>query len=177
MAFVPEDRRKQGLVIQGSVARNVAAVIRRGLTTAGVLTEGAESRASGPWAARLRVKTNALDMAATTMSGGNQQKVVIAKWLATQPRLLIIDEPTRGIDVGTKAEVHRLLSDLAGQGMAILMISSELPEVLGMADRVLVVCEGRITADLDRADATPERVMHAATHRDSNGSAKAVQPA
>jgi rhamnose transport system ATP-binding protein len=181
MAFVPEDRRKQGLVVQESIARNVASVIRRGLTTAGVLTGGAESRASGPWAARLQVKTNALDMAATTMSGGNQQKVVIAKWLATEPKLLIIDEPTRGIDVGTKAEVHRLLSDLAGQGMAILMISSELPEVLGMADRVLVVCEGRITADLDREAATPERVMHAATHRaddqDSNGSAKEAQPA
>ena len=164
MAFVPEDRRKQGLVIQSSVARNVASVIRRGLSTAGLLTGGAEIRASGPWAARLQVKTGALDMAATTMSGGNQQKVVIAKWLATEPRLLIIDEPTRGIDVGTKAEVHRLLSDLAGQGMAILMISSELPEVLGMADRVLVVCEGRITAELSRAEATPERVMHAATH-------------
>ncbi len=82
------------------------------------------------------------------MSGGNQQKVVIAKWLATEPRLLIIDEPTRGIDVGTKAEVHRLLSELAGEGLAILMISSELPEVLGMADRVLVVCEGRLTADI-----------------------------
>ncbi len=89
------------------------------------------------------------------MSGGNQQKVVIAKWLATEPRLLIIDEPTRGIDVGTKAEVHRLLSELAGQGMAILMISSELPEVLGMADRVLVVCEGHLTADIARDDATP----------------------
>ena len=110
------------------------------------------------------MKTSALDMNAATMSGGNQQKVVIAKWLATKPKLLIIDEPTRGIDVGTKAEVHRLLSELAGQGLAILMISSELPEVLGMADRVLVVCEGRITADLDRADATPEAVMHAATH-------------
>jgi rhamnose transport system ATP-binding protein len=97
------------------------------------------------------------------MSGGNQQKVVLAKWLATNPKLLIIDEPTRGIDVGTKAEVHRLLSDLAGQGLAILMISSELPEVLGMADRVLVVCEGRITAELSREEATPEAVMHAAT--------------
>ena len=97
------------------------------------------------------------------MSGGNQQKVVIAKWLATNPRLLIIDEPTRGIDVGTKAEVHRLLSELAGQGIAILMISSELPEVLGMADRVLVVREGQITADIDRADATPESVMTFAT--------------
>ena len=123
-----------------------------------------ENRAAGPWAGRLEVKTSALDMTAATMSGGNQQKVVIAKWLATDPKLLIIDEPTRGIDVGTKAEVHRLLSELAGQGLAILMISSELPEVLGMADRVLVVCEGRITADLDRADATPEAVMHAATH-------------
>ncbi len=165
MAFIPEDRRKQGLVIDASVTRNVAGVIRSGLARAGLITQRAEGRAAGPWAARLEVKTNALDMNASTMSGGNQQKVVIAKWLATNPRLLVIDEPTRGIDVGTKSEVHRLLSELAGQGLAILMISSELPEVLGMADRVLVVCEGRITADLDRTEATPETVMHAATHQ------------
>jgi rhamnose transport system ATP-binding protein len=163
MAFIPEDRRKQGLVIDASVSRNVAGVIRGRLSRMGILTQRAESQAAEPWAGRLEVKTNALDMNATTMSGGNQQKVVIAKWLATEPRLLIIDEPTRGIDVGTKAEVHRLLSELAGQGMAILMISSELPEVLGMADRVLVVCEGRLTADIDRDDATPENVMLAAT--------------
>jgi rhamnose transport system ATP-binding protein len=164
MALVPEDRRKQGLVTESSVARNVAGVIRRGLTSAGLLTGRAENRAAGPWAGRLEVKTSSLDMNAATMSGGNQQKVVIAKWLATEPKLLIIDEPTRGIDVGTKSEVHRLLSDLAGQGMAILMISSELPEVLGMADRILVVCEGRITAELDRDEATPETVMFAATN-------------
>ncbi|MFP5252542.1 MAG: sugar ABC transporter ATP-binding protein [Actinomycetes bacterium] len=163
MAFVPEDRRKQGLVTEASVARNVAAVVRSNLTRAGLLTGSAESRAAGPWAGKLEVKTSALDMSAATMSGGNQQKVVIAKWLATNPRLLIIDEPTRGIDVGTKAEVHRLLSELAGRGMAILMISSELPEVLGMADRVLVVCEGRLTADIPRGEATPENVMRAAT--------------
>ncbi|MGA9746598.1 MAG: sugar ABC transporter ATP-binding protein [Nocardioides sp.] len=163
MAFVPEDRRKQGLVVEASVARNIAGVIRGGLTRAGLLSGSAEAQSAGPWAGRLEVKTGALDMNATTMSGGNQQKVVIAKWLATDPRLLIIDEPTRGIDVGTKAEVHRLLSELAGQGMAILMISSELPEVLGMADRVLVVCEGRITADIPRDEATPENVMRAAT--------------
>jgi rhamnose transport system ATP-binding protein len=163
MAFVPEDRRQQGLVTEGSVARNITGVIRSGLTHAGLLTSSAENAAAAPWAGKLAVKTGALDMHATTMSGGNQQKVVIAKWLATNPRLLIIDEPTRGIDVGTKAEVHRLLSELAGQGMAILMISSELPEVLGMADRVLVVREGEITADIDRADATPESVMTAAT--------------
>jgi rhamnose transport system ATP-binding protein len=163
MAFVPEDRRQQGLVTEASVARNVAGVIRRGLSRAGILTGGAESRAAGPWAGKLEVKTSALDMTAATMSGGNQQKVVIAKWLATNPRVLIIDEPTRGIDVGTKAEVHRLISELAGEGLAILMISSELPEVLRMADRVLVVCEGRLTADIAREDATPENVMHAAT--------------
>jgi rhamnose transport system ATP-binding protein len=163
IAFVPEDRRHQGLVIQGSIGKNIASVIRGRLDKAGFLTVGAEYKAARPWAARLEVKTNALDMTAATMSGGNQQKVVIAKWLATSPKLLIIDEPTRGIDVGTKAEVHRLLSELAGQGLAILMISSELPEVLGMADRVLVVCEGRITADIPRDQATPENVMAAAT--------------
>jgi rhamnose transport system ATP-binding protein len=163
MAFVPEDRRKQGLVTEASVAGNVAGVIRTRLATAGFLTQRAENRAGAPWAGRLHVKTSALSATAATMSGGNQQKVVIAKWLATEPRLLIIDEPTRGIDVGTKAEVHRLLSELAGQGMAILMISSELPEVLGMADRVLVVNEGRLSADIPRAEATPENVMRAAT--------------
>jgi len=163
IAFVPEDRRQQGLVVDSTVAHNIAGVIRRNLSKAGLLTTAAENNAVRPWASRLEVKTNALDMPATTMSGGNQQKVVIAKWLATEPQLLIIDEPTRGIDVGTKSEVHRLLSELAGQGLAVLMISSELPEVLGMADRVLVVCEGRITAELDRSEATPESVMAAAT--------------
>ncbi len=163
MAFVPEDRRKQGLVTESSVAGNIAGVIRTKLSRAGLLTHRSENRASAPWAEMLEVKTSALDMSAATMSGGNQQKVVIAKWLATEPSLLIIDEPTRGIDVGTKSEVHRLLSELAGEGLAILMISSELPEVLGMADRVLVVCEGRITADISADEATAENVMRAAT--------------
>ncbi len=117
------------------------------------------------------MKGSALDTEVGTYSGGNQQKVVLAKWLASEPRVLIVDEPTRGIDVGTKAEVHRLLSQLAGEGMGILMISSELPEVLGMADRVLVMREGRLTATLDRADATPESVMRAATHGGASGAA------
>jgi rhamnose transport system ATP-binding protein len=171
MAFIPEDRRRQGLITEASVADNITSVIRKNLTSAGLITRAQENKAAGPWAARLEVKTNALDMAAKTMSGGNQQKVVVAKWLASKPDLLIIDEPTRGIDIGTKAEVHRLLSELAGQGMAILMISSELPEVLGMADRVLVVCEGRLTAEMSRDEATPERVMHAATATAAQGAA------
>lgn len=165
MALVPEDRRQQGLVLESSVAHNIGAAIRRRLQKLGIITRATENRTAGPWAGRLQVKTAAMSMTAATMSGGNQQKVAIAKWLATDPKLLIIDEPTRGIDIGTKSEVHRLLSQLAGEGMAILMISSELPEVLGMADRVLAVSEGRITAVLDREDATPEKVMHAATAR------------
>jgi rhamnose transport system ATP-binding protein len=99
----------------------------------------------------------------STLSGGNQQKVVLAKWLARKPALLIIDEPTRGIDVGTKAEVHRLLDELVHQGIGVLMISSELPEVLGMADRVLVVHEGRLVAEFPRSEANEASIMRAAT--------------
>jgi rhamnose transport system ATP-binding protein len=98
-----------------------------------------------------------------TLSGGNQQKAVLAKWLARKPKLLIVDEPTRGIDVGTKAEVHRLLSELAAQGVAVLMISSELPEVLGMADRIVVLFEGRVMRELARAEADEAVIMRAAT--------------
>ncbi|ROP60935.1 sugar ABC transporter ATP-binding protein [Curtobacterium sp. ZW137] len=164
IGFVPEDRRKQGLVLDSSVARNTTLAIRESLARWGFLRSRDENAAAALWASRLEVKTNALDTLVGTLSGGNQQKVVIAKWLATAPKLLVIDEPTRGIDVGTKSEVHRLISELAGQGLAILMISSELPEVLGMADRVLVVREGRITARFDQSDATSENVMYAATH-------------
>ncbi|MCU1404824.1 MAG: D-xylose transporter ATP-binding protein [Glaciihabitans sp.] len=163
IALVPEDRRKQGLVLDSSVSRNITMAIQKRLTKAGVLTDRSENSAARIWASRLEVKTNALDTVAGTLSGGNQQKVVLGKWLATNPKVLIIDEPTRGIDVGTKSEVHRLLSQLASEGMGILMISSELPEVLGMADRVLVMREGRITAEISRADATSESVMFAAT--------------
>jgi rhamnose transport system ATP-binding protein len=163
MGFVPEDRRKQGLVMDLSVERNAALTLRNRLARFGLINGRAERRAAAVWTKRLQVKTGSPEFKVSTLSGGNQQKVVLAKWLATEPKFLIVDEPTRGIDVGTKSEVHRLLSDLAGKGIAILMISSELPEVLGMADRVLVMHEGRITAELDRADATPESIMHAAT--------------
>ncbi len=165
IGFVPEDRRAQGLVLDAAIATNITDAIRDTLVAAGgVITRARENDAAQTWAKALEVKAPSLDTPAGNLSGGNQQKVVLAKWLATQPRLLIIDEPTRGIDVGTKSEVHRRMSELAGQGLAILMISSELPEVLGMADRVLVMHEGRLTADLSRADATPETVMFAATH-------------
>ena len=104
-----------------------------------------------------------VDQLAQSLSGGNQQKVVIAKWLATSPRVLILDEPTRGVDIGAKVEVHRIVSDLAASGLGIILISSDLPEVLAMSDRILVLHEGRVTAEIARSDATEERVMFAAT--------------
>lgn len=163
IAFVPEDRRKQGLVMEMSIQQNITLTLRNALARFGLISGSIEQEAAQEWASKLQVKAGSLRDDATTLSGGNQQKVVLAKWLATDPRLLIVDEPTRGIDVGTKAEVHRIISDLAGRGVAILMISSELPEVIGMADRVLVMREGRLTAEIDSRDATPEGVMHAAT--------------
>ncbi|MFB8386703.1 sugar ABC transporter ATP-binding protein [Microbacterium sp. NPDC055910] len=163
IALVPEDRRRQGLVLDDGVARNITLAIRGKLAKWGLIWNGLENQAAKTWASRLEVKTAALDAETGTLSGGNQQKVVLGKWLATDPVVLIVDEPTRGIDVGTKSEVHRLLSELAQQGLAILMISSELPEVLGMADRVLVMREGRLTGEFSRDEATPEAVMFAAT--------------
>ncbi len=163
MALVPEDRRQQGLVMELSVERNANLTRRWALSRLGLLNRRTERANAHRWTDILRVKTATVTAPVSTLSGGNQQKVVLAKWLATGPQVLIVDEPTRGIDVGTKAEVHRLLSELAGNGVAVLMVSSELPEVLGMADRVLVMHEGRLTGELDRASADEESVMSAAT--------------
>ncbi|MBA3261908.1 MAG: sugar ABC transporter ATP-binding protein [Thermoleophilaceae bacterium] len=163
IAFVPEDRRLQGLVMDLSIARNATLTRMRALTRLGLIRAGAENRLAREWAERLNLRFHRLEDPVAFLSGGNQQKVVLAKWLATEPKLLILDEPTRGIDVGTKSEVHRLMSELAGSGVAVLMISSELPEVLGMADRVLVMHEGRVTQELNRDDANEERVIRAAT--------------
>jgi rhamnose transport system ATP-binding protein len=162
MALVPEDRRQQGLVMDLSIQRNVTLPRSGALASLGFLWGGGERKEAAHWTKRLQTKYRSLSDAAGTLSGGNQQKVVLAKWLATKPRVLIVDEPTRGIDVGTKAEVHRLMSELAADGVAVLMVSSELPEVLGMADRVLVMREGRIVAEIPRAQATEESVMYAA---------------
>jgi len=165
LALVPEDRRQQGLVMEMSIERNIGLTGLRSLRRGPVISRAAERARARDWAVRLRLKFAGLGDGVGVLSGGNQQKVVLAKWLATEPSVLIVDEPTRGIDVGTKAEVHRLLSELAGQGIAVLMISSDLPEVLGMADRVLVMHEGRITAEIPRTEATEESVMSAATGR------------
>jgi rhamnose transport system ATP-binding protein len=163
IGFVPEDRRQQGLIMDYGIDHNVALAsmtrLRRGL----LLFRSSERTLAAEWAMKLQLKFSRLSDPANTLSGGNQQKVVLAKWLSCKPSLIIVDEPTRGIDVGTKAEVHRIIDSLAASGVAVLMISSELPEVLGMADRVLVMREGRLTAQIDRADANETSIMMAAT--------------
>ena len=163
IGLVPEDRRQQGLVMDFSIERNIALASLDTVQRGGLIFRGAERSFARDWALRLQLKYARLSNPVWTLSGGNQQKTVLAKWLGRKPRLLIVDEPTRGIDVGTKAEVHRLLSELAAQGVAVLMISSELPEVLGMADRIVVLFEGRVTREFVRADADEDAIMRAAT--------------
>ncbi len=163
VAMVPEDRREQGLILDLSIERNATLPRLGAVSRWGVVRRAKERSTARSWAERLGVKHGKLSDPVATLSGGNQQKVVLGKWLATEPAVLIVDEPTRGIDVGAKVEVHALLSELAAAGIAVLMISSELSEVLGMADRVLVMHEGRLTAELSKEDATEEKVLHAAT--------------
>ncbi|GAA4435322.1 sugar ABC transporter ATP-binding protein [Phytohabitans houttuyneae] len=171
VALVPEDRRQQGLVMELSIERNATLTRRWSLSRLGLLGPRTEREDAYKWTRRLQVKAGHLSDPVSTLSGGNQQKVVLAKWLSTDPKVLIVDEPTRGIDVGTKAEVHRLMSQLAVEGVAVLMVSSELPEVLGMADRVLVMHEGRLVEEITRDRADEESVMLAATGQHSGDAA------
>jgi ribose transport system ATP-binding protein len=162
VGFLPEDRKTQGLVLELAVSRNLALPSTRRLSRLGVVDAGAEKALAGRWVEELRVKTPGLDQKVVLLSGGNQQKVVLGKWLAADVDVLIMDEPTRGIDVGAKVEIYQLMNRLTAQGAGILMISSELPEVLGMSDRILVMRQGRVAAEIDAAGATQEKVLGAA---------------
>jgi rhamnose transport system ATP-binding protein len=169
IGFVPEDRRQHGLVMELSTPRNIALASLARLRRGGLISARTERDFGVSWAKRLQVKYGRPSSPVAMLSGGNQQKVVLAKWMAREPSLLIVDEPTRGIDIGTKTEVHRLLSTLAGEGVAVLMISSELPEVLTLADRVLVMREGRLAASLSREEATQEAIVSAGTGQRTPG--------
>jgi rhamnose transport system ATP-binding protein len=162
VGLVPEDRRQQGLVMDMSIQQNVALASLGRLRKGGLIRASAERAMASDWATRLKIRHGRLTDPVSTLSGGNQQKVVLAKWLGRKPSVLIVDEPTRGIDVGTKAEVHHLLTDLARSGVAVLMISSELPEVLGVSDRIHVMREGELVAEFSHDDASEEAIMSAA---------------
>lgn len=168
IAYVPEDRGLQGLVRPMAIRKNVSMATIEKLSSGIFIKARAEVERAREAVRRFGIRCRDIDQPVSELSGGNQQKVVIAKWLETEPKVLILDEPTRGVDVGAKAEIHTIMGELVKRGVAILMISSELPEVLGMSDRVLVMSGGRVTAEIDRADATPERVGAAMTaHRDA----------
>ncbi|HLI06482.1 MAG TPA: sugar ABC transporter ATP-binding protein [Ktedonobacteraceae bacterium] len=166
IAYVPEDRHQQGLVMNFSIAANVTLPILQKVSRLGLVDPRREQKLASAYAGQLRVRSTGVEQLVSALSGGNQQKVVLGKWLATNPSVLILDEPTRGIDVGAKSEVHRIISELAAHGLAIILISSDLPEVLAMADRVIVLHEGHITGEFARSEATQERVMFAATGQD-----------
>jgi rhamnose transport system ATP-binding protein len=163
IAYVPEDRQHQGLLMPLSVMRNITLPTLPQFAQLGWLRGSGERAVAEDYVERLRIILRQVEQPVAELSGGNQQKVVLSKWLQTRPRIIILDEPTRGIDVGAKAEVHRLMGELAAQGIAVLMISSELPEVLAMSDHVLVMREGRLVADLDKSQMSAERIMAAAT--------------
>jgi len=162
-ALLTEDRKLSGLFPCLSVLENMEMAVLPHFVGNGFVHQKALRALCEDMCKKLRVKTPSLEQCIDTLSGGNQQKALLARWLMTNPRVLILDEPTRGIDVGAKAEIYRLISLLASEGMAVIMISSELPEVLGMSDRVMVMHEGEMMGTLDRADATQERVMHLAS--------------
>ena len=162
IGYVPEDRRRHGVVLEMSIAANASLANLRSVARYGLIDRALEASAAAAFVDRLRIKTASLDAEAGALSGGNQQKVALARWLATKPSVLVLDEPTQGVDVGAKAEIHQLISELARGGLAILLISSELPEVLGMSDRVAVMHAGTVAGVLDRAEATQGAILHLA---------------
>jgi L-arabinose transport system ATP-binding protein len=159
VGYTPEDRKREGLVLNRSVLENASMTVLRRLTRFRFIRARAERRLVGGFVERLRVQTPSLDQEVGKLSGGNQQKVVLARWLAARPKVLFLDEPTRGIDVGAKAEIYRLIDGLATEGLGIVMISSELPEILGLCDRIYVMQAGRITGELSGSAATEESVL------------------
>ena len=165
IALVTEDRKAKGLHLDASIRANVTLPSLSRLSRLGIRSARAETRMADEAVRRLGVRCTGIEQVAATLSGGNQQKVVIGKWLATRPRVLLLDEPTRGIDVGAKQEIYDLVRGLAGEGLAIVMVSSELPELLLLADRIMVVAEGRRTGMLARAEASEEAVMQLAAPR------------
>jgi rhamnose transport system ATP-binding protein len=168
MAYLPEDRQHQGVILPMNITNNITLPILDQFVKMGLVDTGKEARVAKKNADMLDVRASGLWKKVMQLSGGNQQKVVLAKWLATNPQVLILDEPTRGIDVGAKASVHRFMSELVSQGIGIMMISSELPEILGMSDRIIVMHEGRITGEFTREEASQDKILSAAAGISSN---------
>ena len=159
IGFAPEDRKSQALLLLRSVKDNISLAVPDLISRFDFISDGAERRIAGGLVDRLRIRTPSLEAPVANLSGGNQQKVVLGRWLARRPKVLILDEPTRGVDVGAKAEIYRLIAELAAEGIALLVISSEMPELLGLADRILVMAGGRVVREMTRGEASEERIL------------------
>ena len=167
---MPEDRKRQGALLSIDVKGNISMAILKDISFASVLDKREEERIARKYSEELRIRTPSLDQAVKNLSGGNQQKVILAKWLAAGPELIILDEPTRGIDVGAKHEIYRLVNTLIESGKTILMISSEMEELMGMADRIVVLSEGRMAGVVNRAEFDQELIMSYASGTQARGS-------
>jgi len=163
IAFITENRKDDGLFLPMSIQENISMCTLNQRSIGGFIRSKEEKQVTEEYHKKLKIKSSSLRQPVETLSGGNQQKVVLAKWLLTKPKVLILDEPTRGIDIGAKSEIYKLMMELVEDGMSIIMISSEMPEVLGMSDRILVFCEGRLTGELHRDEATQEKILELAT--------------
>ncbi len=159
LALIPEDRKNVGLNLQGDITDNIMAVIDKKYSTYNCINHRKRRKTASEMVDKLSIKISSLHQMAGKLSGGNQQKVVLAKWLLNEPEVLILDEPTRGIDVGSKAEIYKLINDMAKQGKSIILISSEMPELIGMCDRIIVLCEGKMTGVLEKEEVTQEKIM------------------
>ena len=163
IALVTEDRKRLGIFSAMNVGQNISICSLKDTLRSGLLSRTLEQDASSSMVSKLQVKTAGLESAITSLSGGNQQKCIVGRWLLTQPKILLLDDPTRGVDVGAKSELYRLINKLCQDGLGVIVTSSELPELLTLSDRILVLSEGRMTAEFRREDATQEKIMHAAT--------------
>ena len=163
LAYVPEDRKTLGLNLLDSIQRTIVSANLKAIIKGGLLDLSEETSVAEKYRKDLQIKTSSVRDGVTTLSGGNQQKVVLAKWLLAEPKVLLLDEPTRGIDVGAKYEIYTIIANLAAQGKSIIMISSEMSELIGMSDRIMVMCDGRLTGEINGQDATQENIMTLAT--------------
>lgn len=163
IAYVTEDRKKEGLILIQDIKNNITLGNLRSLSSNGIINENEEINVANKYKDDLTIKAPSIEQLLGNLSGGNQQKVSVGKWLFTEPKILILDEPTRGIDVGAKFEIYTIMNRLIQEGLSIIMISSELPEVLGMSDRIYVMAHGEITGEINTLDATQDKIMEMAT--------------
>jgi len=163
IAYVTEDRKEEGLILIQDIKQNITLANLKAISNTFVLNQNEEVKIANQYAEDINIKTPSVEQKVKNLSGGNQQKVSVSKWLFTNPQVLILDEPTRGIDVGAKFEIYTIINQLIEKGLSIILISSELPEVLGMSDRIYIMNEGRISGELNIEEATPEKIMELAT--------------